>query len=207
MCCREEADEYIDIGALNGIFVLGRSMGFIGELVVYYCLKSFLGLFFFFFTQGPSYTTYPCSEFLQKRGPIDLSLFLILPFSLLLPSYFYLCSFILGNDFSCEPRKIELNPTLNILPSLASTYWMDLDLPPHFFYLFVLERFPFLSSPLHQTLTSSSTLNKKMHLLYFRTLSWSEETEAGAVSSPMGWYFICSSGTHEHVTEPGTVLQ
>lgn len=28
---REEADEYIDIGALNGIFVLGRSMGFIGE--------------------------------------------------------------------------------------------------------------------------------------------------------------------------------
>lgn len=34
MCYREEADEYIDIGALNGIFVLGRSMGFIGELVV-----------------------------------------------------------------------------------------------------------------------------------------------------------------------------
>lgn len=29
---REEADEYVDIGALNGIFVLGRSMGFIGEL-------------------------------------------------------------------------------------------------------------------------------------------------------------------------------
>lgn len=29
--CREEADEYIDIGALNGIFVLGRSMGFIGK--------------------------------------------------------------------------------------------------------------------------------------------------------------------------------
>ena len=34
MCYREEADEYIDIGALNGIFVLGRSMGFIGKLVV-----------------------------------------------------------------------------------------------------------------------------------------------------------------------------
>ena len=34
VCCREEADEYIDIGALNGIFVLGRSMGFIGELIV-----------------------------------------------------------------------------------------------------------------------------------------------------------------------------
>lgn len=31
MFSREEADEYIDIGALNGIFVLGRSMGFIGE--------------------------------------------------------------------------------------------------------------------------------------------------------------------------------
>lgn len=28
---REEADEYIDIGALNGVFVLGRSMGFIGH--------------------------------------------------------------------------------------------------------------------------------------------------------------------------------
>lgn len=34
MCFREEADEYVDIGALNGIFVLGRSMGFIGELAV-----------------------------------------------------------------------------------------------------------------------------------------------------------------------------
>ncbi|TEA40128.1 hypothetical protein DBR06_SOUSAS8210053 [Sousa chinensis] len=31
MRAREEADEYIDIGALNGIFVLGRSMGFIGH--------------------------------------------------------------------------------------------------------------------------------------------------------------------------------
>lgn len=33
-CCsgsRAEADEFIEIGALNGIFVLGRSMGFIGE--------------------------------------------------------------------------------------------------------------------------------------------------------------------------------
>uniref|UniRef100_A0A8I6AM81 ATP-citrate synthase n=1 Tax=Rattus norvegicus TaxID=10116 RepID=A0A8I6AM81_RAT len=28
---REEADEYVDIGALNGVFVLGRSMGFIGH--------------------------------------------------------------------------------------------------------------------------------------------------------------------------------
>lgn len=40
MCCREEADEYIDIGALNGIFVLGRSMGFIGELVVVVVIKN-----------------------------------------------------------------------------------------------------------------------------------------------------------------------
>lgn len=40
MCCREEADEYIDIGALNGIFVLGRSMGFIGELVVVAVIKN-----------------------------------------------------------------------------------------------------------------------------------------------------------------------
>ena len=28
---REEANEYIEIGALNGLFVLGRSVGFIGE--------------------------------------------------------------------------------------------------------------------------------------------------------------------------------
>eukprot|EP00062_Callorhinchus_milii_P018629 gi/632972298/ref/XP_007902588.1/ PREDICTED: ATP-citrate synthase isoform X2 [Callorhinchus milii] len=28
---REESDEYVEIGALNGIFVLGRSMGFIGH--------------------------------------------------------------------------------------------------------------------------------------------------------------------------------
>ena len=28
---REEADEYISIGALNGLFVLGRSIGFIGK--------------------------------------------------------------------------------------------------------------------------------------------------------------------------------
>ena len=28
---REEADEFIAIGALNGLFVLGRSMGFIGK--------------------------------------------------------------------------------------------------------------------------------------------------------------------------------
>lgn len=26
----DEADEFVEIGALNGIFVLGRSMGFIG---------------------------------------------------------------------------------------------------------------------------------------------------------------------------------
>jgi hypothetical protein len=28
---REEAQEFIEIGALNGLFVLGRSMGFIGR--------------------------------------------------------------------------------------------------------------------------------------------------------------------------------
>lgn len=31
---REEADEYVEIGILNGIFVLGRSMGFIGKFLV-----------------------------------------------------------------------------------------------------------------------------------------------------------------------------
>lgn len=28
----EEAQEYIEIGVLNGLFVLGRTVGFIGEL-------------------------------------------------------------------------------------------------------------------------------------------------------------------------------
>ena len=28
----EEAQEYIDIGVLNGLFVLGRTIGFIGKL-------------------------------------------------------------------------------------------------------------------------------------------------------------------------------
>jgi hypothetical protein len=28
---REEAIEYVEIGALNGLFVLGRSIGFIGQ--------------------------------------------------------------------------------------------------------------------------------------------------------------------------------
>lgn len=28
---REEAQEYVEMGALNALFVLGRSMGFIGE--------------------------------------------------------------------------------------------------------------------------------------------------------------------------------
>ena len=30
----EEAEEYVEIGALNGLFILGRSMGFIGELYI-----------------------------------------------------------------------------------------------------------------------------------------------------------------------------
>ena len=34
LCCfREEADEFVEIGALNGLFVLGRSIGFIGKSV------------------------------------------------------------------------------------------------------------------------------------------------------------------------------
>lgn len=130
------------------------------------------------------------------------------------PSFLILTSLLSLSLFFCSWKWLQLPAQENriklsssLLPSLASTYIMDLDLLPHFFFPFVLGRFPFLSSPLHQTLTSSPTLNKKMHLLYCRTLSWSEETEAGAISSPMGWYFICSSGTHEHVTEPGTVLQ
>ena len=34
----EEAEEYIEIGALNGLFVLGRSMGFIGKNALYACM-------------------------------------------------------------------------------------------------------------------------------------------------------------------------
>ena len=34
LCYSEEAEEYIEIGALNGLFVLGRSMGFIGESAI-----------------------------------------------------------------------------------------------------------------------------------------------------------------------------
>lgn len=30
--CREEAGELLENGVLNGMFVLGRSMGFIGKL-------------------------------------------------------------------------------------------------------------------------------------------------------------------------------
>lgn len=36
---RTEADEYVKIGAINGLFVLGRSVGFIGKS---YC--SFIGV-------------------------------------------------------------------------------------------------------------------------------------------------------------------
>lgn len=32
-CFREEADEFVEIGSLNGLFVLGRSIGFIGKSV------------------------------------------------------------------------------------------------------------------------------------------------------------------------------
>ena len=31
---REESSEFIDIGALNGLFVLGRSIGFVGKFCV-----------------------------------------------------------------------------------------------------------------------------------------------------------------------------
>jgi hypothetical protein len=31
LCYREEAQEYIEMGAINSLFVLGRSIGFIGK--------------------------------------------------------------------------------------------------------------------------------------------------------------------------------
>lgn len=39
---RDEADEFVEVGALNGIFVLGRSMGFIGELFLLSLFRLFL---------------------------------------------------------------------------------------------------------------------------------------------------------------------
>ena len=36
MYYREEANEFIEIGALNGLFVLGRSIGFVGRLLTSY---------------------------------------------------------------------------------------------------------------------------------------------------------------------------
>lgn len=32
----EEAQEYIDMGSINSLFVLGRSIGFIGKFIVHY---------------------------------------------------------------------------------------------------------------------------------------------------------------------------
>jgi hypothetical protein len=62
VCCREEADEYIDIGALNGIFVLGRSMGFIGELAAVVVRICFL------FLKPPQFSYITCPyRFLQQR--------------------------------------------------------------------------------------------------------------------------------------------
>lgn len=36
----EEAQEYIDIGALNGLFVLGRTIGFVGAFLILLFLLS-----------------------------------------------------------------------------------------------------------------------------------------------------------------------
>ena len=38
----DEVTEYIESGTLNGIFVLGRSMGFIGKLLLEYHNASFI---------------------------------------------------------------------------------------------------------------------------------------------------------------------
>ena len=35
LTCREEVAEYIEIGSLNGLFVLGRTIGFIGKLLLF----------------------------------------------------------------------------------------------------------------------------------------------------------------------------
>ena len=40
MFYREEANEFIEIGALNGLFVLGRSIGFVGRLLMSYLVYS-----------------------------------------------------------------------------------------------------------------------------------------------------------------------
>lgn len=58
---RDEADEFVEIGALNGIFVLGRSMGFIGELYSVYKRRCFCFLCdnqCFFIFASPQDTTW-----------------------------------------------------------------------------------------------------------------------------------------------------
>ena len=47
LCYSEEAEEYIEIGALNGLFVLGRSMGFIGESANLLCCAIYMNKKFF----------------------------------------------------------------------------------------------------------------------------------------------------------------
>ena len=41
---RTEADEYIHMGALNGLFVLGRSVGFIGKSSMYFVAEELIFL-------------------------------------------------------------------------------------------------------------------------------------------------------------------
>lgn len=36
--CREEAQEYIEMGAINSLFVLGRSIGFIGKFLTQFVI-------------------------------------------------------------------------------------------------------------------------------------------------------------------------
>ncbi len=57
----EEAREYIEIGALNGLFVLGRSIGFIGHHLDQKRLKQ--GLYRFVLVLHHCYTWNPCLPF------------------------------------------------------------------------------------------------------------------------------------------------
>ena len=53
----EEAEKFISLGALNGIFALGRSIGLIGTIFVFFLIKSFIIIKGRYQTQIPTLST------------------------------------------------------------------------------------------------------------------------------------------------------
>lgn len=107
-------------------------------------LRVFWGIFFFL-PQDPATPLTHVVSFYKRDVILTESLFPILSFLLSVAPYLYLCSFILGNDFDCEPRKTKLNPTVSFYQAWHLTYGMDLDILPHFFVstiLFYISKIP-----------------------------------------------------------------